>query len=224
MSDLHLNIPASCPFCNGPAAKKERWISKQTDKSGMRSSKQKRYYYECLLCGAQTSSSEYENIALMNWNNRPSQVWTPLPEGAGSYLLPGVQKFGHLLVHEQGKVTLLDYIEEEVSPEGDGIAAQADVDLGHFRVCMLRAGVEGPLPPGLISLTVQEGGEKYLPELIMPAEVDEDVLEVIEGLINYALGKPNDIRAYNIIFLQSWINQVREARDEPTRKSIPGNT
>ena len=136
-------LVSACPFCRGEGQLMERWTTTQGEKSGMRGSKRLFFFYECVICGARGGSAETKEIALMSWNSRPTNVWQPLPAAGASVLLPGGQKFGHLLVLEQGRIKLLDYIEQELTQDGSGVQAEQDVDLGPFRVCALRPGYEG---------------------------------------------------------------------------------
>jgi hypothetical protein len=62
----------------------------------------------------------------------------PLPADGVSYLLPEGQKYQHMLVYEDGTVTLFDYIEQEVTEDGSGVIAQVDLNLGKYRICLLR--------------------------------------------------------------------------------------
>lgn len=135
-------LPAPCTHCGGVGVKKSKWISYQSDKSGMRSQKRLLHYWQCELCLAQGGASEYEDQALLNWNARPNAVWVPLPEWTASFLLPPHQQYTHLMVHERGEVTFVEYVEEARNPAGEwgpeGVISQVDANLGKYRICILR--------------------------------------------------------------------------------------
>lgn len=124
--------PDLCPFCNAAGA------VLRTEWRTVARRKALRHFYECWMCGARGGESEYPEGALLAWNGRPKRAWTPLPAYGGSLLLPGGQKYGHLLVGEGDLVSFIDYVEEEVSAEGNGVASLVNVRLGNFRVAVLR--------------------------------------------------------------------------------------
>jgi len=116
MSDELQRQLLPCPHCNGGALLKKRgnsisyWVAR------------------CAICRAEVKGTTAED-AFSGWNQRPTYALHPLP--MGSYVLPAGQKYQNLLVFEDGKVSFIDYVDEN-------IAAQVDVDLGHFRICTRR--------------------------------------------------------------------------------------
>lgn len=131
--DVQTNLPAPCPYCGASGQKKSRWVSFQSERSGMRSQKQQRHFYQCEMCGARGGESEFEDQALANWNSRPGMLWVPLPQWTASFLLPKGQKYTHLMVHEGGEVTLVEY--NDLTTE---VLSQVDVDLGKYRFAIQR--------------------------------------------------------------------------------------
>lgn len=129
--DQAMKDAALCPFCGAsqgtnPLVRLVRYE--------LRLRGEKWFYVSCWLCGAEGAKSQEPLEAIRAWNARPTPVWTPL--GPHTYLLDGVQKYSHLMVHDGGDVvTLFDYIEQEVSPNKDGIQAKQDLHLGRFRIC-----------------------------------------------------------------------------------------
>jgi hypothetical protein len=127
---LLYQLPEPCPFCGGEGIVKKRGNSAVAY-----------WMVDCSICRARVVGTTLEE-ALNGWNRRPLYPWVPLSVGGPSYLLPSGQKFQHLLIWEEGNVSLFDYIE-------DGkVAAQVDVALGEFRVCGRRrvgdlSGLEG---------------------------------------------------------------------------------
>lgn len=150
-------LPAPCPHCGGVGIKKSKWVSYQSERSGMRSSKKQLFFWQCELCLAQGGASEDEDQALLNWNARPSRVWVPLPTWTASFLLPPDQLYTHLMVHDRGNITLVEYGEEAQSPSLEAhpeeVLSQTDVDLGKYRICILR-------PPMQIRRLRDERGEE----------------------------------------------------------------
>lgn len=131
-------LPRPCPFCTGDSTVKDRWITKQGERSGPNYTKRRLFYVNCTMCGAQGPVALDAMSAVVSWNWRSYPEWQPLPSGGVSFLLPGTQKYQHLLVNEGGRVSLLDYAEQEITEGRDGIVASVDVDLGRFRVCLQR--------------------------------------------------------------------------------------
>lgn len=117
-----------CPFCGSHGVKVDSWWhhKKLNHRHGSKS-----YVVICQMCGANSAQAETEELALINWESRTQSGYHPL--GEHTYILPGIQKFSHVMVHADGKVTLIDYIEEETMP--NGIAAKMEIDLGRFRLC-----------------------------------------------------------------------------------------
>lgn len=120
---------ALCPFCGSrQGLEGMRFVHIEARMLG-----EKWYYVECWMCGGRAPSSHTPVDAVKRWNDRTAKEWTPL--GDISVVLPAGQKFGYLVVQNDGKTaTFIDYIEEEVSENKDGIAAQVDVNLGDFRI------------------------------------------------------------------------------------------
>jgi hypothetical protein len=126
---LLYQLPEPCPFCGADG------IVKKTGNP--------LFYWtvDCSICQARVAGTSLEK-ALNGWNRRPLYPWVPLRAGEPSYLLPSGQKFQHLLIWEDGNISLFDYIE-------DGkVAAQVDVALGEFRIAGRRrvgdlSGLEG---------------------------------------------------------------------------------
>lgn len=107
-----------CPFCNCQEKKVESfWVRKPAPR--------RLYKVTCWQCGGSSGVGDSPEEALMNWTSRPTSGYHPL--GEHSYLLPGGQKYQHLLVHDRGNISLIDYVDEH-------IAAQIDLDLGEFRI------------------------------------------------------------------------------------------
>jgi hypothetical protein len=151
--------PDDCPFCRGEGMLRNRWITKQGERSGPNYTKRKLWYFSCVMCGAQGGVADTPGEALDNWNRRPTRSWQPLPDDTVSFLLPGGQKYQHLMILEAGKVRLIDYIEPECTEDGSGVAAQVDVDLGRFRVCLLREAYVDDQEERLTT-TVEEGRDE----------------------------------------------------------------
>ena len=131
--DAAMKDAATCPFCGASQGTVPdiRFVRFE-----MRLRGEKFYYVSCWICGGRGPEMETPLLAIKRWNDRQFQTWQPL--GAHSFQLPGVQKYGTLLIHEGGQhISLIDYIEQEVMPP-DGIVSKIDVDLGHFRVADLR--------------------------------------------------------------------------------------
>lgn len=156
-------LPAPCAHCGAVGLKKSKWISYQSEKGGMRSSKKFLHFFQCELCLAQGGASEDEDQALLNWNARPHSVWVPLPMWTASFLLPKDQQYTHLMVHEGGEMTLVEYVDEAQIPAGtrgqEGVISHIDANLGKYRICMLR-------PPIQIKrrLDHEEKGSEQTPE------------------------------------------------------------
>jgi hypothetical protein len=132
--DKAMKDAALCPFCGATQGvdPRTRFVRVRVKTAGERW-----FYVSCWICGAAGADALEPLEAVKNWNQRGHRVWTPL--GAHSFLLPGPQKYSHLLVQEgQQQVSFIDYLEEEISVAKDGVQAQTDVDLGKYRVCEVR--------------------------------------------------------------------------------------
>lgn len=136
--DQAMKDAATCPFCGarqGTAAD-IRFVRYEIRMRGER-----HFYVSCWICGGRGPEMETPLLAIERWNDRTFKTWQPL--GAHSFQLPGAQKYGTLLVYDDGQhISLIDYIEQELMPP-DGIVSKIDVDLGRFRIADLKGEEKG---------------------------------------------------------------------------------
>lgn len=114
----------TCPFCGSEGKKLESfWVSKPTP--------HQKHRITCQMCGGSGAVGNSPEEAIDNWSRRTESGYYPL--GEHTYLLPGGQKYSHLMIHGDGTISLIDYVEQETMPP-DGIAAQLDVNMGKFKI------------------------------------------------------------------------------------------